>query len=266
MRHATIFIALCCGLLAPSARAFDLPATDPVVETLEVQRDDSRAPRQPSLRFLKDHRVFVRSQLDRLKLRVTRERTNDGLLIDERFLHLQEMSAAIAAARDTIGAEEAIAAQRSLFASVAELSEMEASLDLMDSLLADQRRRLLWLEEDFLGRQETALVIVIRGVPRGHVPASIVITEDRDLTRVPLSADQCASLASGGIAQVYHEFVEPRRHELRVSLEGPAWTATAPSTVVVDAARDRLAFLELDLGRLDPATDGQGLLTRVWYR
>jgi hypothetical protein len=241
-------------------------AVDSVLETLEVERDETKGPKHPSLRFLKDNRVFVRSQLDRLKLRVTRERTGEAALIDERFLRLAEMSAAIAAARDTIGAEQALAAQRSLFASVTELGKLEASLDLMDSLLVDQRRRLLWLEQDFLGRQESALVIVVKGVPSGHVPASIVITDGQDIARVALSSAQCASLAQGGIAQVYHEFVEPRVHEIQVSLEGDAWTASAPSSVVVDAARDRLTFLELDLSRLAPEQAGQGLITRVWYR
>jgi hypothetical protein len=241
-------------------------AIDSVLETLEVERDETKGPEHPSLRFLKDNRVFVRSQLDRLKLRVTRERSGDAILIDERFLHLAEMSAAIAAARDTIGAEQALAAQRSLFASITELGTLEASLDLMDSLLVDQRRRLLWLEQDFLGHQETALVIVVRGVPREHVPASIVIAEGPDITRVALTPAQCASLAQGGIAQVYHEFVEPRAHTIHVSLEGPAWGASAPSPVAVAAARDRLTFLELDLSRLEPGPTGQGPITQVWYR
>jgi len=245
--------------------AAEAPA-DSVVETLEVERDDTQDPKHPSLRFLKDHRVFVRAQLDKLRLRVTRERTGDAALIDERFLHLQEMSEAIAAARDTIGSEQALAAQRSLFASVTELGTLEASLDLMDSLLVDQRDRLLWLERDFLGHQETALVIVIRGVPHGDVPQQIVIREDQDVTRVELTPAQCASLAQGGIAQIYHEFVEPRAHAIQVRLEGGAWNTSPASVVALETARDRLTFLELDLSRLDREQAAQGLVTRVWYR
>jgi hypothetical protein len=176
------------------------------------------------------------------------------------------MSAAIAAAQDTIGAESALAAQRSLLASVTELGDLEASLDLMDSLLVDQRQRLLWLEQDFLGHQETALVIVIHGWPARDVPVAISIGEDGEVSRTPLSDEQRASLARGGIAQIYHEFVEPRTHALEVRLHGGAWDGVPASVVTLDAARDRLTFLELDLGRLDRAQASQGLITRTWYR
>ena len=272
MRTAVVLLFV-LAVTGAVARAQDVPAAhttsavrDSVVETLEVERDETKAPKQPSLRFLKDHRVFVRSQLDKLSTRVTREHTSNAALIDERFLHLQEMSEAIAAARDTIGAEQALASERALFASVGQLATLEASLNLMDSLLTDQRNRLLWLERDFLGHQETSLVIVIRGVPDGNVPERIVISEELDITRVELTAEQCASLAQGGIAQIYHEFVEPRAHSIEVRLEGNAWSASPASVVTLDAARDRLTFLELDLSRLDREQANQGLVTRVWYR
>jgi hypothetical protein len=239
---------------------------DSVIETLEVKKAESKAPERASLRFLKDHRVFVRAQLDRLRTQVTREHTQSAEVLDARYLKLQEMSAAIAAAQDTIGGEEAMAAQRALFASVTELGQLEASLDLMDSLLVDQRRRLLWLEQDFLGHQETALVIVIRGLPGRDLPTGIAIAEDGEVTHTALSAEQCASLANGGVAQIYHEFVEPRAHALEVRLEGGAWDTVPASTVALETARDRLTFLEMDLSRLDREQTSRGLITRVWYR
>ena len=238
--------------------------TDSVIETLEVKREEIKAPKHESLRFLKDHRVFVRSQLDRLRTQVTREHTNGTQILDARYLKLQEMSAAIAAAQDTIGGEQARAAQQSLLSSVTELGKLEASLDLMDSLLVDERARLLWLEKDFIGHQETALVIVIRGATAHDLPVGIAIGEENEVTHVTLSDADRASLAQGGIAQIYHEFVEPRTHALQVKLEGGAWDSRPASVITLDAPRDRLTFLELDLS--SAATALSSLNSRVWYR
>lgn len=270
MKHAALVLLL-LGSLSPAARAANAtspaPASAPidsVIETLKVQREEIKAPKHESLRFLKDHRVFVRSQLDRLRTQVTREHTNGTQILDPRYLKLQEMSAAIAAAQDTIGGEQAKAAQQSLLCRVTELGKLEASLDLMDSLLVDERARLLWLEKDFVGHQETALVIVIRGAGLKDVPAGIAIAEDNEVTHVTLSVEDRASLAQGGIAQIYHEFVEPRTHALKVTLEGGAWDARPASVVTLDAPRDRLTFLELDLN--SAVTALSSLNSRVWYR
>jgi len=269
MRATLVFMLILVA--APVARAAKTPAptsatvpSDSVIETLEVKREEIKAPEHASLRFLKDHRVFVRSQLDRLRTQVTREHTTAAQTIDARYLKLQEMSDAIAAAQDTIGGEEARAAQRSLLRSVTELGQLEASLDLMDSLLTDEHTRLLWLEKDFIGHQETALVIVIRGVPAQELPAGIAIAEDGDVAHVTLSDADRASLARGGIAQIYHEFVEPRAHALEVRLEGGVWDTRPASVVTLSAERDRLTFLELNLGSAGPSL--ASLNTRVWYR
>lgn len=269
MRVVLLLVIACLAPLSSRAEEPPAPATavtDSVIETLEVKREEVKAPERASLRFLKDHRVFVRSQLDRLRTQVTREHTDVAEMLDARYLKLQEMSAAIAAAQDTIGGEQARAAQRALLASVTELGELEASLDFMDSLLVDQRHRLLWLEQDLLGHQETALVIVIRGLPGGDVPSAISISEEGEVVHATLTPEQCASLAQGGIAQIYHEFVEPRAHALEVRLEGGSWSASPASTVALEATRDRLTFLELDLSRLDRTLASTGLVTRVWYR
>jgi hypothetical protein len=269
MKRTFLFVLLLT--LATRTHAADKPApavagvsADSVIETLEVKREELKAPEHESLRFLKDHRVFVRSQLDRLRTQVTREHTSTAEILDARYLKLKEMSDAIAAAQDTIGGEQARAAQQSLLLSVTELGKLEASLDLMDSLLVDERTRLLWLEKDFLGHQETALVIVIRGLPAHDLPAGISIAEDGDVTHVAFTDADRASLAQGGIAQIYHEFVEPRTHALQVKLEGGAWDTRPASVATLEAQRDRLTFLELDLS--SAGTTLSSLNTRVWYR
>jgi len=270
MTRATIIfmMMLVSGPVARAAEATTPPVAsvpaDSVIETLEVKREEVKAPEHESLRFLKDHRVFVRAQLDRLRTQVTREHTAGAEILDARYLKLQEMSTAIAAAQDTIGGEQARAAQQSLLCSVTELGKLEASLDRMDSLLVDERTRLLWLEKDFLGHQETALVIVIRGLPANALPSGISITEEGDVTHVALSDTDRASLARGGIAQIYHEFVEPRTHALQVKLEGGVWDTHPASVVTLEATRDHLTFLELDLS--SAATTLSSLNTRVWYR
>lgn len=237
-----------------------------VVETIEVKRAQPEESAHGSLRFLKDNRVFLRARLDRLRVQTTRIRDGQAELLDERLLMLQEMAAAIAAARDTVGAEHTLAAERELLTSVTQLGDLENQLSLMETLLAEQRRRLLLLEEDFLGHQETALVILLKGLPGKHPPASIALTEENDVVRVALTQTQRESLEQGGIAQIYHEFVEPREHVFVVSFTGAAWAEAQPVAVAVEAARDRLTFLELDLGGLDRDREVSGLATSVWYR
>ena len=265
--RATILAATLIALALPlSSRAASEERSERVEETIEVKRAEETKTKHPSLRFLKDHRVFLRARLDLLRLQIKLTRTDDAEMIDARLLRLKEMAAEIAAARDTVGTLHGMTPQRDLLTRVTELGELEAELDLMELLLAEQRRRLLLLEEDFLGHQETALVVLVRGLGGREAPGTIVFSEDNEFVRVPLTPEQQASLAQGGIAQIYHEFVEPREHIYAVSFEGPGWTGTAPVPVSVLAARDRLTFLELDLSRLDGSADTAGLNTSIWYR
>ncbi len=252
--------------LWPSIAGAQSAADTTAVETIEVKRADTKAPKHSSLKFLKDNRVFIRAQLDLLKVQTTRTRVDQAQLLDQRYLQLKQMSAAIAAARDTVSAESLMTAQRQLMRSVTQLGELEMQLASMERLLADHRSRVIAIENDFLGHQETALVIVMRGFSGKSAPATIVISEDEDVVRVELTPEQRASLEQGGIAQVYHEFVEPREHTIVVSFEGNGWPAGASLPVTFDTARDRLTFLGLDISRLDPNHEAMGLLTDVWYR
>jgi len=259
-------VALIAVAIASVASAAPEESTERVEETIEVKRAEEKDTKHPSLRFLKDQRVFLRARLDLLRLQIKLTHTEDAEMIDARLLRLQEMAAAIAAARDTVGAVNGLTPGRELLTSVTELGELEAELDFMELLLAEQRQRLLLLEEDFLGHQETALVVLVRGLSGREAPGTIVFSEDNAFVRVPLTPEQQASLAQGGIAQIYHEFVEPREHLYAVSFEGAGWASVAPVPIAVLAARDRLTFLELDLSRLDGGQDTAGLLTSIWYR
>lgn len=249
-----------------SVRAQTATDSTTVTESIEVKRAENKEPKHESLKFLKDNRVFIRAQIDLLRVQTTRTQAERATVIDARYLALKEMSAAIAAARDTVSADSLLTAQRGLMASVTELGELERQMAKVEALLADHRTRLIAIEGDFLGHQETALVIVMRGFAGKHAPATVVIEEEGEVVRVELTPEQRTSLEQGGVAQVYHQFVEPRAHVFNVSFEGDGWPAAATLPVTVDAVRDRLTFLSLDLSRLDPSGASLGLLTDTWYR
>jgi hypothetical protein len=266
MRTVKHWAALFCLLVAAAAWANEPnEANEPVVHT-EVKRDQTKAPKHGSLEFLRDNRVFLRGQLDRLSLLTTLTDQGHAQLIDDRMLRLQELARAIAAARDTVDAEAAVTARRELLDSVTRLGELENQLVLMETLLTDQKTRLTVLENDFLGHQETALVILVRGLPEQGTPAGLVLTEDNRTLEVPLSAAALASLRQGGVAQIYHRFVEPRDHLFTLGFAGPGWADVPPVEVPVTADRDRITFVELDLSRLAPDPVDLGLMARVWVR
>jgi len=262
------FLLMLLLIAANTASAVSQTAIDStaVTESIEVKRAENKEPKHESLKFLKDNRVFIRAQIDLLRVQTTRTQAERATVIDSRYLALKEMSAAIAAARDTVSADSLLTAQRRLMTSVTELGELERQMAKVEALLAEHRTRLIAIEGDFLGHQETALVIVLRGFTGKHAPTTVVIAEEGEVVRVELTPEQRTSLEQGGIAQVYHQFVEPRTHVFDVGFEGDGWPAASTLPVTVDAVRDRLTFLSLDLSRLDPSGEAMGLLTDVWYR
>lgn len=264
---AVLCLALLLGMpiLSGPALADTQTGGTPTVHT-EVERTKTKESKHTSLRFLRENRVFIRGQLDRLRLMTTFTREGQAQMLDDRLLRLQELAAAIAAARDTVAVETAVTARRELLDSVTRLTELDNQLVLMETLSAEQKIRLQILEEDFLGQQETALVILVRGLPEENSPQGIVLTENNEVLTVPLTSGQQASLRQGGVAQIFHRFVEPRDHVYRVGFTGDAWTAVPAVEVPVSAARDRITFVELDLSLLAPETPTTGLMARVWQR
>jgi hypothetical protein len=243
-----------------------LAGDDQTRETTEVRRADHDERDHESLRFLRSNRAFLRAQFDQLRLLTGYERDGEADLIDERLLGLDAMSREVAAARDTVAAGLLYARERGPLMSIEELAELEARLDHFDQLLVDQQGRLLTLEQDFLGEQKTALVVVVRGVPANGAPSALLLTEGDTTVRIALDAAQADALARGGVAQIFHEFVEPRAHELALRLEGDGWDEAGEALVGFDAPRDQLTFLELDLSTLDPADPASAPRSQVWRR
>lgn len=245
------------------AGAEDAPAPTQRVEVKRLKVDE---PGEPSLVFLRENRVFLRAELDRLRQLVKSTGEGTAEVLDARLLRLREMAAAVAAARDTTGDAAAALAARERLESVAEIAALESHLDLLESLTAAQKQRLAWLEGDFLGQQRTALVIVVGGFAGRQAPDSLTVGEGDRSWRVAFTPGQRQALEQGGIAQVHHAFVEPRMHEFSLVFTGGGWEAAEPVVIPVETPRDRLTFLEIDLGAAGPGRDADAPVAITWQR
>jgi hypothetical protein len=258
MRVALLTLPFLLGLvLSPVARAGEeIPVK---VERVRPQRE-----KLSTLRFLTENRDFLRARMDELK-QVLLARDHRPVPMDERFLRLSEMMQELASASDSLAVAERDLEQREFLTSVGELAALESELDLLADLLARQGTRLIELERDFLRGQETALIVVVRGFPAETPPHRLLLTDESgDTVRTAFTSEDRLSLSTGGMAQVFHEFVEPREQTWEVGFEGPGWTQRAPVYVSLEPERDRLTFLELDLTRLRPEPETMGLDARAW--
>ncbi len=237
----------------------------PAPQVVRVEKIEPERPKHPTLGFLDENRDFFRARLDYLRVSLG-PRSGEATEIDARFLRWREMLAEIDAAADTTGAAEAWIRQRELMDSVADLLALETAMDSMEALLDEQTRRLVELEEDFTGRQRTALVVLLTGVPVTGIPTSVALIDpDGDDFRVALGEPDRLALERGGTIELSHRLAEPRAHRLSVRLEGSGAVPAGEWPVALDLARDRLTFVEIDLGGFDPEA-GVPLPVRNWVR
>jgi hypothetical protein len=242
-----------------SAREAEL---EPIVK---VERVEAPRPKDPTLRFLAENRDFFRARLDLLRTSLG-PRVGGADDLDPRFLRWREMLAEIGAGRDSTAATAEWIRRRELLDSVGDLVALEAALDSIEARLDAQGARLVELEEDFTGRQRTALVVLLTGVPAGGAPTGVVLEDpDGDDWRIELDDADRRALARGGTVELAHRLVEPRAHSFVVRLESGAEVLPAPWTLAVEPERDRLTFVELDLDGLDPAA-ASVLPARAWTR
>jgi hypothetical protein len=255
-RAALLLLALLAPVVASAAA--------PGAIEVKVEKVKPARPKHATLRFLHENRDFLRARLDLLRQSAL-ARSGEGGSLDPRFLAYRRMMEEALAARDSVGRLQDSRDRQTLLAHVAELAALEQELDAMDGHLEGQRRRLAELEADFTGRQETALAILVRGVPKDGAPASLTIAlEDSTIVRVPLSDEQRIALAEGGIAQVFHGFVEPRSQVIEVMVARAGDGAPDASWITLEPPRDRLTFLELDLSGLDAAAAAGRLRASAW--
>ncbi len=256
-RNPGVAIALVLFLSAlPGAIAFaDETPRDVKVEQRSVQDNDLN-----SLRFLRANRDFLRTRLDRLLQRPDPAGRGEADLLDNRHLLLRSIMAEIDAARDSVRSENIALERRELLDSIDHLAKLDSQLTLMDRLLDDQEGRLRVIDEDLRGNQNTALIILLKGLPPDFEPEAIHIDESGGPSlRVSLAVETRAALRRGGIAQIYHEYVEPREHELRIGLGG-----RGEISFLVDTPLDQLSFLQLDLAHVVDSGDLNGIRARVW--
>lgn len=255
--HA-VALALALALAAvPAARA-------EAIRSVRVERARPEKEKHPTLRFLKENRDFIRARYDLLRQQPG-DLVGDAGEIDPRFLAYQQMLRDLMAARDSVAAADDSLAHRQLLASIAELGRLEDQLDLMDRLLADQRTRLGILQEDFTGRQLTALVVVVSGWSAAAPVSGVRLAlEGGDTLTVPLTAEQQVALQHGGVVQVFHGFVEPREQVVEVAITGDRWPAGDAGFVTLDPARDRLTLLRLDLSSLRPEVGAPSIQANTW--
>jgi hypothetical protein len=252
------------AIVALAAASPARAATDTTPAPVRVERVRPAHESLPTMRFLRTNREFFRTRLD--LLRETPLTRRDGAQdIDPRFLAWRDMLAAVRAAGDTVTAAEDADQRRTLFASVTDLGQLEAQLDAMDRLLADQRVRLASLQADFAGHQRTALAVVVSGWPRGEAPTSLALAlEDGTQLSLPLSAEQRASLAGGGVLELFHGLIEPREQSLAIAIAGGPWAAADSGFVTLEPARDRLTFLRLDLSGVGGNSGATGIAASTW--
>jgi hypothetical protein len=231
---------------------------------VRVERIRPHAEKHVTLRFLRENVDFIRAALDRTR---SRPISGDGkaIGIDPRFLAYRDLLASVALARDSVTLAEDARRRRELLRSVTELGDLEAQLDQLDRLLAEQRVRLGVLQKDFTGDQRTALAIVLSGYPVHASVSRIALTLDDGLElAVPLSADQLEALRQGGAVQIFHGFVEPREQVVQVALTDARGSSGDAGFVTLDPPRDRLTMLRLDLSAVHAGEGAPALHASTW--
>ena len=255
-------------MLVPTGNAAAGSATSPeevsAPAAVRVERVRPSHAALPTLRFLKTNRYFFRSRLDLLREEPLKLGM-DGRDIDPRFLAYRSMMSEALAASDSLGVAASDREHRLLLASVSEFARLEAELDQMDHLLADQGTRLTALQADFSGRQRTALAIVVSGYPLGAELDSLSIRfDDGSVHGVAVTPAEREALAHGGVLEVFNGLVEPREQVLEVALAGERLAAGQPGFVTMDPKRDRLTFLRFDLSSVRPESGAPAAVASTW--
>ena len=262
-RHARRALAVLssCLLLAAVPQAH---AQGDNVTTVKVERERPAREKLPTLHFLKANRDFIRARFDRLRQDSREEHAGAGDL-DPRFLAYRQLLTEIATAKDSVTRSTDARERAVLFASVADLAQLERELDQMERLLDAQRARLGVLQADFAGRQRTELDVLVTGGAIAGVVDSVVVTlEDGTFATSALNDTQRASLKHGGVVEVFRGLVEPREQVVEVAFKGEGWDVVGHGFITFEPARDRLTFLKLDLSQAQPLRGITSVLAGTW--
>lgn len=260
-KHRTLAAGAAAAMIALAS----IPAAAqmrPVIP-VKVERVKPEKEELPTLRFFKENLDFLRARLDGLQETPVAS-GQEARDLDERLLRYQEMLLAARAARDSIDTARARREKEAFLASVTELGELEAHLDFLEEVLDQQEKRLGVLEEDFLGDQRTAMLVVIKGMP-GHGGRGIRILDGfAEATEVAFRPEQLTSLEEGGLIQIYHALIEPREQTWEIYLDGADWGTEPAAYFAFTPRRNRLNTMVVDLTGADPGAPGAGLAVDAW--
>jgi hypothetical protein len=247
--------------LCPLSASAQMP---PLIQ-VKVERMKPKEEKLPTLRFFKENLDFLRARLDGLQETPVTS-GQEARALDERLLEYQELLLASRAARDSIDTARARREKEAFLSSVTALGELEAHLDFLEDVLARQEARLGVLEEDFLGGQHTAMIVVIKGVSPDRPPRGLRILDGfEEATEVAFRPEQLASLAQGGLIQVYHALIEPREQTWEVSLDGRDGDGDTTAYLTFSPRRNRLNTMVVDLTGADPGSPTTGLAVDAWF-
>jgi hypothetical protein len=248
----------------PASLATPTVADLPPGTAVKVERVRPEREKAPTLRFLRENLDFIRAQFDRLREKPVDQKAL-AADIDPRLLNYARLLAEALASRDTVGAAEDARSRQHLLESIAQLGSLEDQLDLMERHLEKQRVRLAYLEDDFTGQQQTALMLVLSGYPKDLAVDEVTVTlDDGAPLHVALSAEQCQSLRRGGVVELFHGFAEPRDQVVEIQLGASGQAAGDPGYVTLSPMRDRLTFLRFDLSNVQPAQGGASVRASTW--
>jgi hypothetical protein len=246
MRFAALLLVLSAGAMnVPDAFAQEWEARR---ERIEIQRVKPEQPQKPTLRFLHENLEFLRARLD--PLREVREIETQRMgELDPALLRYLALGRSLAADEQRRAEMVANGADReALLQSVRAIAVFEEELDRISALLDSATVRVGILEEDFLRRQETVLLCLVRG-GNGALPDQITLrSEDGRSANLVIDASDARVLQNGGMVQIWHDFLEPREQTLQLSI-GSSTRGTDIGYMQLDPARDRLNVLEIDLSR-----------------
>lgn len=234
-------------------------AGDDDVRSIKVEREKPKREKHETVQFLRDNVAFLRSRIDALREKAI-QRDSEGDELDPRYLAFIDMLEQREDAEARLGG----AAQRdSLLESIADLAAIEAHLEELEQMLADQEMRLLYLHEDYVGHQQTSLVVLLEGVPQVPLTAITVRFEGGADVRIPFDTDVQTVLQRDGLVQLFHDYMEPREQWVELTLVTPQG-ALVPGYVELAPVRDRLNYLRFDISGFQATAGPESLEATLW--
>ncbi len=239
-----------------------LPARADTPRQVKVERTRPEKKQLATLRFLRENRDFLRGRID--GLRETPLDLEGAGLLDPALLERERLMAEIAGAFNALAALGDGPEQDALLASLEEIAALEADLARLESLLAAEEERLGAIEMAFAREQQTLLLVVVSGLPE-DAPAQLSwINETGDAVHFGFTGSTRTGLVAGGLARVFHDFVEPREQTWEVVVDGGAWTVPESAFITLTPALDRVTVLRLDLGGVAPTEVPETLHAEAW--